>query len=173
MTASNREQKAAAYVEAALGRNRAFLRVARAIFPRHTASAVAPDSVEIVRDIYDRWDRGELPWSADALDAYAPDVEWIMPHPGLRAQGRDELVRLWRRFLGTWDDYRIEVDEIRPAGEGQVIVFFSEHVRGKGAGVATESHGGAVWRLKAGKVIGYEAFSDRKDALEAAGLSGN
>jgi uncharacterized protein len=127
-------------------------------------------NVDIVRGIYERWARGELPWSGDALEAYDPAVQWTMPHPGLTAEGRDELVGLWRRFLGTWDDYRIELDEIRPVGDDQVLVFFSEHARGKGAGVESESNAGAVWTLKDGKVVRFESFSERADALEAVGL---
>lgn len=131
---------------------------------------VAPRNVDIVRGIYDRWGRGELPWSGDALEAYDPDVEWTMPHPGLTAHGRDELVHLWRRFLGTWDDYRIELEEIRPVGDDQVLVFFSEHVRGKGAGIESEAHPAAVWTLKDGRAVRFKGYLDRADALEAVGL---
>jgi ketosteroid isomerase-like protein len=139
--------------------------------PGNTWVWVAPKNVDIVRGIYDRWARGELPWSGDALEAWDPDVEYTMPHPGLTANGRDELVRLWRRYLGTWDTYRIELDEIRPVGDDQVLAFASEYVRGKGAGVETESHHGAVWTLKDGRVVRFQSYSDRADALKAVGLS--
>lgn len=131
---------------------------------------MAPKNVEIVRGIYERWARGELPWSGGALEAYDPDVEYAMPHPGLIAHGRDELVRLWRRYLGTWDTYRIELDEIRAVGDDQILVLASEYVRGKGAGVVTESHHGAVWTLKNGRVVSFQSYSDRQDAVEAVGL---
>jgi ketosteroid isomerase-like protein len=125
--------------------------------------------VEIVRGIYERWDRGELPWSGDALEAYDPHVEWTMPHPGLTANGREELVRLWRRFLGTWAEYRIELEEIRPVGD-QVLVLFSEHTRGRGAGIESQVHAAAVWTLRDGRVVRYTAYHGRRDALEAVGL---
>jgi uncharacterized protein len=131
---------------------------------------VAPANVDIVRRIYERWGRGEPPWSGDALETYDPDVDWYMPHPGLTAHGLDELVRLWHRFLGTWDEYRIELEELRPVGDHHVLVFFSEHARGKGAGVQTESHPAALWTLKDGKVVRFESYADRAEALAVVGL---
>jgi uncharacterized protein len=131
---------------------------------------VAPANVDIVRGIYERWGRGEQPWSGDGLDAYDPEVEWHQHHPGLTAHGFDELVRLWHRFLGTWDEYRIELEELRPVGDQHVLVFVSEYARGKGSGVQTESHPAAVWTLKDGKVVRFESYADRAEALEVVGL---
>jgi ketosteroid isomerase-like protein len=131
---------------------------------------MSQENVEVVRGIYEGWARGELPWSGGALEAYDPDVEYAMPAPGLIAHGRHEVVRLWRRYLGTWDTYRIELDEIRAVGDDQILVFASEDMRGRGAGVDTESHHGAVWTLKNCRVVRYQSYSDRADALDAVGL---
>ena len=83
---------------------------------RNTGRPVALANVDIVRGIYERRGRGEPPWSGDALETYDPDVDWI------------------------------ELEELRPVGDQDVLVFFSEHARGKGAGVQTESHPAACGR---------------------------
>ena len=41
---------------------------------RNTERPVAPANVDIVRGIYERWGRGEPPWSGDALETYDPEA---------------------------------------------------------------------------------------------------
>jgi ketosteroid isomerase-like protein len=129
------------------------------------------ENVEIVRRIYDGWARGDPPWADDVFDLYDPDVTWDMPHPGLTANNRDELFAVLRRFLGTWEEYQVRVDEMRVLPDGRVLVLFSEHTRGRGAGIASDVEAAAVWRLGEGRVVAYRAYVRRADAFEALGLS--
>jgi ketosteroid isomerase-like protein len=93
---------------------------------------VSREDVEVVRAIYERWRRGD-----SARELFDPEVEWSTPHPDASAiRGREELLAFLRRYAGTWQDYRIELEEIRDVGEHRVLVLFSE------AGAARA----AVWK---------------------------
>jgi ketosteroid isomerase-like protein len=120
--------------------------------------AMSQENVEIVRTIHSRWHRGE----GDAIEFFAPHIEWSSPHPdGGAIHGRDELHSFLRRYAGTWEEFRHELES---------VPFFSESGRGKGSGVVTQLSAAAIWTLEAGKVVRFQAYPDRADALEAAGL---
>jgi hypothetical protein len=50
------------------------------------------------------------------------------------------------------------------------LLVVHEQARGKGSGVPHELRFAQVWRFHRGKVIRWELFPDKTDALEAAGL---
>jgi ketosteroid isomerase-like protein len=92
---------------------------------------VSREDVEVVRAIHERWRRGD-----SARELFDPEIEWSTPHPVASAiRGREELLAFLRRYAGTWQDYRIELEEIRNVGEHRVLVLSSRSGRGKGSGV--------------------------------------
>jgi ketosteroid isomerase-like protein len=122
-------------------------------------------NAEIVRSLYARWEREENP---DEL--YHPDIEWSMPHPGGQVKGRDEVVAFLRSFMGTWEHHEMELEEVRELEDGRVLVFFTERARGRTSGVDTVAHPAALWTFREDKIVRFEAFGDRAEALRLAGL---
>jgi ketosteroid isomerase-like protein len=120
---------------------------------------------EIVRSLYERWARGENPG-----ELYDPDIEWSMPHPGGQVKGRDEVVAFLRSFMGAWEEHVMEVEELRALDDGRVLVLFTERARGRLSGVETVVHPAGIWTLREGKIVRFEAFGDRAEALRLAGL---
>ncbi len=84
--------------------------------------------------------------------------------------GRDAVIEASRHYWGTWDDYKVEAEELIDAGSS-VVVVGKESGRGKGSGVPIERPLAQLWTLHRGKLIRWEIFPDRVTALEAAGLS--
>ena len=84
--------------------------------------------------------------------------------------GRDAVIKASRHYWGTWDDYRLDVEELRDTGSS-VVVVFRERGRGKGSGAPFEQRLAQVWTFHRGRIIRWELFPDRAAALEAAGLS--
>jgi ketosteroid isomerase-like protein len=121
------------------------------------------DEVEVVRSIYERWATGDY-----AEDAFHPDVEWSMPHPGGQVRGREAAMAFLREFMGTWEGHTIEIEEIRALGEGRVLVLFTERAVGRGSGVPTEVHPVAIWTLRDGLVTRFEGLA-RREGLARAG----
>ena len=87
---------------------------------------------------------------------------------GLR--GHDGVRRWWQNWLDTWPDYEVEVVEVRDAGDVTVAA-----IRAMGHGAGSEvPFEDTIWQLarwRARKCIAWHIFTNRSEALEAAGLS--
>jgi ketosteroid isomerase-like protein len=119
--------------------------------------AVSREDVEVVRAIYERWGRSD-----PALELLDPDIEWSSPHPdGAGIRGRDEVGALLRAYAGTFQDYRIELEEIRDLGDHRVAVRFSESGRGKGSGAETGLRAVGVWTVRDGRAVAFRAEVER------------
>jgi ketosteroid isomerase-like protein len=130
---------------------------------------MSQENVEIVRGCCEATARGD--WDA-AMTAIHPEIEYDLSffpegriyhgHAGIR-----EAFRIW---LGAWQDYRQEWDEILDAGEETVVVIGRELGRGKSSGVEVKRDVFAVWTLSEGKGIRIQFHPEREAALKAAGL---
>jgi ketosteroid isomerase-like protein len=83
--------------------------------------------------------------------------------------GRDAVIEASRHYWGTWDDYRLDAEELMDAGSS-VIAVVRERGRGKGSGAPFEQRFAQVWTFGRGRIIRWELFPDKPAALEAAGL---
>lgn len=84
--------------------------------------------------------------------------------------GRDAVIKASTQYWGTWDHYHVEAEEIIGAGPG-VVVILHERGRGKGSGAPFEQLNPQLWTFRNGRIIRWESFSTRAEALDAAGLS--
>ena len=101
------------------------------------------------------------------------NVEWDMsggPYPlQKRVYGPEAVRDFFRTWAGTFDDWGYEAEETIDAGPS-VFVCLRQWGRGKGSGVAVDNRFWQVWTFQNGKVIRYQGFTDKAEALEAAGL---
>ncbi len=72
----------------------------------------------------------------------------------------------------TWEEVRLDEQEFIDSGD-RVVVISRMVGKGRGSGVEVERPvNGQVWTIREGRVTRLEfGFSDRDEALEAAGLS--
>ena len=70
----------------------------------------------------------------------------------------------------SWEDMRWDAQEIR---EGDDWVLALGHIRGRGrhSGAEIDAHGGWLAHFDGASIKTFQTFSDRADALAAAGLS--
>ena len=106
------------------------------------------------------------------LDEY---VVWdLRERPGLDVDpvsfGRDAVIKASRHYWGTWKDYRMDIEEVLDAGQS-VVVIFREQARGKSSGVPFAQQHPQLWTFRAGRIVRWESFRTRAQALEAAGIS--
>jgi ketosteroid isomerase-like protein len=105
----------------------------------------------------------------------AEDVVWEMssdfrlPDLPQRVVGREDVVDGSRRYWGTWEEYRLDADELIDAG-ASVIVVVRERGRGRGSGIPFDRHWAQVWTFSQGKIVRWELYPDRAAAVEAVGL---
>ena len=125
------------------------------------------ENVEVVSQVLERWRNGEL-----SPESFADDIVWDSTSfpDGRIVQGRDGMNEFLRRWLGTWDQYEIEVEEIIDAGQ-EVVALTHERGRGRGSNASVELRGALVFWVANGKVVRFKGFLDRDEALEFVGLS--
>lgn len=129
---------------------------------------MSEESVEIVRRMYDAFHRGD---GDGALVHFDPEVfvDASRRVDGGIGHGREELNAIVSRWLGAFDEWREEIDEIRDLGN-QVLVVATQRGRGKGSGVEVETRYALLYQVEGGKITSMSMYRDRAEALEAAGL---
>jgi ketosteroid isomerase-like protein len=129
------------------------------------------ENVEIVRRAFEAWNRGDAEAATAVLD---PDVEWRLPPNFPDAEGwrgRDEVVEGLTAIAGSWDEFRVEVQELIDAGE-RVVALVRFHGRAAITGLDLEgvSVDGQVWTIRDGRAVAIQMFNGSAAALQAAGL---
>jgi uncharacterized protein len=131
---------------------------------------MARGDVEVVRSAYEAWNRGDLEAAAELL---SPDIEWRLPAnlPDPETwRGSEEVREGLARFLGSWEDLQVDVQELIDAGERVVALV---RFRGRAALTGLALEGAAVdaqiWTLRDGKAVRVEMYGGTEEALEAVG----
>jgi ketosteroid isomerase-like protein len=111
-----------------------------------------------------------------ALAGFNPDIEWeasadLGPDP-MVYRGHAGVMEFWDGWLGTMDDFELEVTEAREAPGDRVFVTTRARARGKGSGAPVEGELHQVFEYRDGSVGRVKLFGSRSAALTAAGLEG-
>jgi ketosteroid isomerase-like protein len=78
---------------------------------------MSQENVEIVRQLVERWERGD--WGG-GRELFNDDCEVVFgtsafPDPGAYSVGRKTL-SAWMNFIGAFEDFAVEIDQIVDAG---------------------------------------------------------
>jgi ketosteroid isomerase-like protein len=129
---------------------------------------MAPSDQEIVRSAFEAFTTGDI----DAVLEFC-DPEIVVHDPGRTGRtyrGLAELRGFWEEWLETWQEYRVEPQEIIEAG-GQVFVHTGQTGRGRFSGIEVGQDLFQVFRVRNGKVVEYRIYADRTEALESVGIT--
>ena len=126
------------------------------------------ENVDLARVVHEGWARGDFGAGVDLL---APDFSWDQHREAIERGSRRgaAIPESIRRIFEVYENYRISADEFIDAGD-QVIVV------GRGAGVARASRiemdqrFAFLWTVRDGKLVRLQVFTQREQAIEAAGL---
>jgi ketosteroid isomerase-like protein len=112
---------------------------------------------------------------AAAMEAYAEDVT-LIAHGALgemvgRAATGKRAVGEW---FGDWfrqfaQDYRFQIEDARGSGD-HVFLVATHGGRGRASGAPVEGETAYAYTVREGKICRVELFSDRDEALAAAGV---
>jgi ketosteroid isomerase-like protein len=130
-------------------------------------------NLDLVRSLYAAWERGDF----SATDWAHPEIEYVLvegPSPG-SWRGVPAMKEAWRDFLGSWEDYRAEVEGYRALDTERVLVLVHGSGRGKTSGVdighLQRRHGANLFHIRDGKVTRLVIYFDRERALADLGLT--
>ena len=129
---------------------------------------MSQENVEVVRRIYrEVSDRGTPPpelfdplYEVDLTDA-GPDLGVI---PGVDAS--EEALR---GYTETFDDFRVELQEVIHADDRCVVTLVRDGGRLKGSGSEVWNSFFHVWTFREGRVLRRSSHRERRRALEPAG----
>jgi ketosteroid isomerase-like protein len=131
---------------------------------------MSEENIQAVLSQFELWNDGHPDeWSS----YYDPDVVVEAPEgwpEGSVSRGIDAWKQQAERLRDTWEEARIEVDEIRSVGPERVVAQFRYVTVGKGTGLAFETPMAVAFTFSGGKITRANYFWDMK-ALQAAGLS--
>ena len=123
------------------------------------------ENVEVVQSGFSALARGDFESFFSVLD---DGVEWVNPpyavEPGTR-RGTAEFREALDRMRASFGGIRLEVDEVVEAGETVVVVTGRWTGEGTGSGVRLETPFSSVLTLRDGKVVRYEWFREKAEAL--------
>ena len=153
---------------------------------------MSQETVEIVRRFHDAGQRsldaywenprsgaaaleaGDLDPETKAVLAFLhPEVEYNAVPAALEggtARGHLGWLKAWDAFLGASEDFSYTVNELVDLGGDEVFVDGEITARWKGSGMTLTEPRFMVLTLRGGLIVRVNAYRDRKQALEAAGL---
>jgi ketosteroid isomerase-like protein len=132
---------------------------------------MSQQNVEIVRNGYERFAAtGEFTDEIATAD-FVWDMSnfhgWPEQQVYAGAAGARAFLTEW---TNAWEDWELEVDALHDAGD-RVVALVRQHGRSKAAGTPVDMSFAQVWTLRDGKEARMDMYSDRAEALEAAGVS--
>jgi ketosteroid isomerase-like protein len=128
------------------------------------------DNVELVRDAYEQFaTTGHL-----AAETATPDFAWDMSNfhgwPEQEVyEGVDGAEAFLRDWTAAWDDWELEVEALRDAGD-RVVALVRQRGRSKAAGMLVDMSFAQVWTLRDGMHARMEMYSEPNEALQAVSL---
>jgi ketosteroid isomerase-like protein len=129
---------------------------------------MSQENVNAVRQVYEEITE-RLDVSPDHFD---PDFVMDMSEmAGIGVQRGLEAAReMFRQYATSFDDFRVDLEDVIHADDERVVVELRDGGRMKGSDTEIWNRYFDVWIFRAGKAIRMSAHTDRARALEAAGL---
>ena len=132
---------------------------------------MSEENVELVRATFDARRRGDpIPRS----EYFAPEVEFHedprLPEAGIY-RGVEEVLGYWGQFIENFDEFMIDPEDFVDIGGDRVLVLLIITTRGRGSSATVTMPIAWIFTVRDSLVTRIEAFADRNEALEAAGLS--
>jgi ketosteroid isomerase-like protein len=117
--------------------------------------------VEIVRGLFEAYNRGEPAW-----ELLHPGVVWnaVDEEP---QHGPDAVRAYMERWESPWEELETIAEEFAELGE-RVVVTVLFRGRGQASGAEVETRLYEVFELRDGLLLRMDEFSDRAEALEFA-----
>jgi len=125
---------------------------------------VTEANVEALQRGYEALNRGDLTLVLELLD---PELEWHEPGDSPEAgthHGRDSFERFFRSWIDSFDEFRVEPEQVVQRGNDLVAVV-RQSGRGRASGVEIEIRLAHVWTVEGGRAVRWEAIANPHDAL--------
>jgi ketosteroid isomerase-like protein len=134
---------------------------------------MSQQNVDLVRGIYEAFGRGDVP---EVLGRMAPDMVWNEAENFPLAdrnpyEGHDAIVGgVFARLGSEWDGFAPGPEEYLDAGD-TVVVLGRYTGTCKATGKALDAQMAHVWRVKDGKAVRFQQYTDTLQAARVTGAA--
>src|SRR6185295_11344538 len=108
-----------------------------------------------------------------ALEGVHADIEWVEPPDAPDSdthRGAEGVAFSTDRWLEGFEDWRMEIEEIRDLRPGTVLVCARQLGRGRGSSMEVEARIFHLWTVRDGRAARMQMFLTEPEALAAAGI---
>jgi hypothetical protein len=78
-------------------------------------------------------------------------------------------LEFWRLWFEPWQEQRSSTNEVEELDAGRALQHAVTHNRGRGSGVEVRWEGWNLWVARQGRIVRFEQYASREEALVAAG----
>jgi uncharacterized protein len=131
---------------------------------------MSQSDIETIRRVYEAVSRGD--WDA-ALGEASANFELIPPDRNPIAgiyRGPEEVRGFFDELWAPFDEAEVRPEEFLDLGD-RILVFLHMRLKPTGSNATLEMRIAHIWTVRDGEIIRCEVFTERDEALEAAGLS--
>ncbi|MHB8235256.1 MAG: nuclear transport factor 2 family protein [Solirubrobacteraceae bacterium] len=126
----------------------------------------ASENLELVQTVLDAYFRGDEPAlfaliSTDVVITQFPEQIDVRDY-----HGHDGLRQVMADWIGSWDDWSIEILTAREVGDA-VLATARQRGRGRGSGAPMDSQVIFAFTVRDGLIARWQMFSSEAQALEA------
>ena len=129
------------------------------------------DDLALIGRAYELWGERRFDEFMDLVD---PDIEWVPPAYALEPgpiRGTEGVRRGIDAYFDAFEEFRPRSERVLATGnEGEYLSLARTLTRGRGSGVETEIEVAHLIRIRDGRFVRLEIFTDRADAFAACGL---
>ena len=122
---------------------------------------------DVVRRMYEAFQRGDV---ETALNHFDPEVavDTTSHVAGETGTGREELIAILGRWIGGFEEWREDIEEIREVG-GRVCAVAVQRGRGRSSGVEVEARYAVVYEVRDGLIASMTFHGDPEEVLRDLG----
>jgi ketosteroid isomerase-like protein len=131
---------------------------------------MSEENVELVRQAYERLNRGDVEGVVELCDeGIVIDMSERVFNPAVY-EGHDGIRRFYGDVMEVWEHYEWNVEDALVSGDA-VVAMLHCLGRGGGSGLEIDWRVAWIWTLREGRIQSFRFYRERDAALEAAGLA--
>jgi ketosteroid isomerase-like protein len=115
---------------------------------------MSKENVELVRRVYELWNRGDLDAAVEMLDQHVVWNAYVHLPDSRPRHGVHEVQQWAGEFAEAWGEIQVQIKRLEEVGDDLVLALVRMTGRGRGSGAAVESGvDGHVWTVRDRKVV--------------------